>query len=464
MASVRRETLDHPAAQDALEDKCTVCHLPIARTNAVAAGGQGRAFRNFPLVGGGPNAAVAQDGVSCTVCHQIRDEKLGTKESFTGGYVIDLTSPMGQRVANGPFEVDAGRTRVMQSASELQPVEAAHIQSAELCATCHTLFTHALDSQGNEVGELAEQVPYLEWRHSNYPGQSTCQDCHMPVVEGETSVAGVLSNPRSEVNQHSFRGGNFLMPRILNKHRGELAVQALPQELEETAQASEDNLANKAATVRVEPVERDNGRLLFDVVVTNLAGHKVPSAYPSRRAWLHLTVRDAGGGVVFESGAMRPDGSIVGNDNDADAATFEPHYEVITDARQVQIYEDIMVDHAGEVTTGLLWGVEYAKDNRLLPDGFDKATASWEVEVRGEAVEDGDFVGGGDRVRYEVEASDARGPFSVEVELWYQPIGFRWAENLATYDTRESAQFDRFFQGVSPTSAVVMARGQGVVR
>ena len=109
MAAVRRESLDHPAAVDAIEDKCVICHLPIARTTAVAMGGQGRAFENFPIIGeGGPHSEVAIDGVSCNVCHQIQDENLGTPEGFTGGYVIDLTTPMGQRKVFGPFEVDEG--------------------------------------------------------------------------------------------------------------------------------------------------------------------------------------------------------------------------------------------------------------------------------------------------------------------------------------------------------------------
>ena len=465
MASVRRETLDHPAAVAAIEDKCTICHLPMARTTRVAGGGQGQAFQYFPVLGeGGALTPLAQDGVSCSVCHQIRNENLGEQESFTGGYVIDLTAPVGGRTARGPFEVDAGRTRVMESASQFQPIQASHIQSAEFCATCHTLFTHALDPQGNEVGELAEQVPYLEWKHSDFPGQATCQDCHMPVVEGEVSVTSVLPNPREQVNRHSFRGGNFLMPRILNKHSADLAVRALPQELEETARASETNLATKAATLEIIPTGFAHGRMELMVVATNLAGHKVPTAYPSRRAWIHLLVRDASGRVVFESGALRPDGSIQGNDNDEDGSLFEPHYTRITDPDQVQIYEPILLDYAGEVTTGLLWGVEYAKDNRLLPRGFDKATASWEVEVMGRARTDQDFIGGGDATQYVVEVGTALPPFQVEATLWYQPIGFRWARNLEAYDTAEGDQFLKFFEGIAPASAAVMAKATTQVR
>jgi len=285
----------------------------------------------------------------------------------------------------------------------------------------------------------------------------------MPVVEGSVSVTSVLPNPREGVNRHSFRGGNFLMPRILNKHRNALAVQALPQELEETAKSAESNLAEKAASLQVVPMGVTDGFLAVDVHVRNLAGHKVPSAYPSRRAWLHVTIRDEGGEVIFESGAFRPDGSIQGNDNDRDGSRFEPHYREISAQDQVQVYEDIMVDYSGTVTTGLLWGVRYAKDNRLLPSGFDKRSASWEVAVIGAALDDDDFLGGGDVTRYRVAVGDARGPFSVHAELWYQPIGYRWAQNLGEFDTAESAQFLSFCQGVAPSSAALMASAEGTV-
>jgi hypothetical protein len=465
MAGVRRESVDHPAAVDAIEDKCTICHLPMARTTAVAMGGQGRAFENFPGFGdGGPHTGLAQDGVSCTVCHQIQDENLGEREGFTGGYVIDLTMPMGGRTVFGPFDVDAGRTRVMRSASELKPQRAAHIQSAKLCANCHTLFTHALDPEGNEVGELPEQTPYLEWLHSDYSGEKSCQTCHMPEIEGEVAVTGVLPNPRTEVNQHVFKGGNFLMPRILNKHRAQMNVQALPQELDATARASEENLATNTATLKMSRLAFRDGRLDVDVMVTNLAGHKLPSAYPSRRAWLHVTLLDGAGRVLLESGAFQPDGMIRGNDNDLDGSRFEPHYVEITRSDQVQIYEDIMVDYAGRVTTGLIYGARYIKDNRILPRAFDKRTASSDVAVHGAAEGDTDFVGGSDVVRYSVAVGNAQPPFTAVAELWYQPIGYRWAMNLGEYDTQESTQFLAFFDEVASSSGALLARTEGVLR
>ena len=100
-----------------------------------------------------------------------------------------------------------------------------------------------------------------------------------------------------------------------------------------------------------------------------------------------------------------------GNDNDADPPKFEPHYTEIRSADQVQIYESIIGDANGAVTTGLLTAVRYLKDNRLLPRGFDKNTAEPDIAVHGDALDDPDFVGAGDRVRYSVAVGNAPGPF-----------------------------------------------------
>jgi hypothetical protein len=173
--------------------------------------------------------------------------------------------------------------------------------------------------------------------------------------------------------------------------------------------------------------------------------------------WLHVVVSEASGRVVFESGALRPDGSIVGNDSDADAARFEPHYERIDRESQVQIYEPVLADEAGEVTTGLLSAVRYAKDNRLLPRGFDKQTASWDIAVHGSALEDADFIGGSDRIEYRVDIGAAPPPLTVSVELYYQSIGFRWAENLKSYQAPEPQRFVRYNGETAEDSAVRVA-------
>jgi hypothetical protein len=469
-AAVRRETLDHPAAAGLIEDTCSTCHMPMARFQAHAEGRQGEVLRYLAAAGAGgaapdatavvaPDAAaMALDGVSCTVCHQMRDDNFGQESSFDGGFVIDVSKPPETREIYGRFEVDRGRTRLMNSATGFLPTQATHLQKSELCATCHTLFTRALDDRGNIAGVLPEQVPYHEWLHSDFAETDSCQSCHMPRLSEDAHITSVLGQPRPNVSQHVFVGGNAFMLRILKDFGQELNVSATPEELEASAALTEAHLATATAAVEISQPQLTGQRLGFQVTLRNKAGHKLPTAYPARRVWLHVTVRDASGGTVFESGASQPDGSIAGNDNDSDGAAFEPHYERITNADQVQIYESIMGDYAGRVTTGLLYGARYLKDNRLLPRGFQKADAPEDVAVRGAALTDGDFQGGADAVAYDIAVGGAAGPFAVTVEALYQAIGFRWANNLRNYDTAESQRFLRYFSAHAAASSKLLAR------
>ncbi len=459
-AAVRREVLDHPTAQAAIEDKCSTCHMPMARFDAAAAGGQGRVFAN--LAATAPQHALAADGVSCTVCHQIAAEGLGEHTSFDGGFTI--ASGEAGRHAFGPHEVDAGRKALMRSAATFTPTPAAHIQQSELCATCHTLFTTALDEAGQAIGRLPEQVPYQEWLHSSFAATNSCQSCHMPIVAADAPISSVLGQPRPGVSQHTFLGGNAFMLDLLRKYRGELGVTALPQELEAAAHETRRFLATEAATLAITRSQRTAEGLEIALEVTSLTGHKLPTAYPSRRAWLHVSVQDAEGRVIFESGALRPDGSISGNDNDSDSSRYEPHYELVTAPDQVQIYEAIMVDRRDAVTTGLLHGVHYIKDNRLLPPGFDKSTAEPDIAVHGAAATDSDFLAAGDRVRYRVALPEsASAALRVDAELLYQSIGYRWAENLRGYDTAETQRFARYFAGNAAASAARLASATAMV-
>ena len=464
-AAVRREVTDHPSAQAAIEDECSKCHMPMARFEAHAVGGKGQIFANLPAgQGQGRTAHLAADGVSCSICHQITPDGFGSRQSFVGGFAVDESRPMGRRQLFGPFDVDRGRSRVMRSASRMNPTQSDHLQQSEMCATCHTLFTHSLDDRGQVVGELPEQVPYLEWRHSSYRTSHSCQSCHMPEVGQPMPISSVLGQPRSAMSQHVFRGGNFFMMKLLSRYRVEQGVVASIQDLDTAAARTLQHLGSSSAALalRAEPVAAD--RLEAVVTVTNHSGHKLPTAYPSRRVWLHVVVLDGQGATVFESGAATASGSIQGNDNDLDGARFEPHYGRIERTDQVQIYEAILAAPDGSVTTGLLTATAYVKDNRLLPQGFDKATAHADIAVRGQAATDSDFRAPGDVVRYSVSVAGATGPFRMVVELWYQPVGYRWAHNLGGVAAPETRRFVEMYRSMSSASATRPTRTEAIVR
>jgi len=460
-ASIRRETMDHPMATAAIEDKCSTCHMPMQRYQVRAEGLKGQVLKYLAPVSSGkaveepdgvlddakdPKATLAADGVSCTVCHQIQNTNLGQRSSLDGGFLIDVTKKDEERDLFGPFDdPDNGRQRLMHSATGFTPHKVDYLGDSALCASCHTLLTDALDDQGHPVGSLPEQMPYQEWQHSDYVKTKSCQDCHMTQVNGEAPITSIHPQNHDGVFRHIFVGGNATLLRMLKDHASELGVIATSDELEAEARRSEALLAHESANVEVRGVHQNGGHLEFNLTVTNKTGHKLPTAYPARRAWLHVIVRDAGGAIAFESGAVRPDGSIVGNDNDSDPTKFEPHYTRITQPDQVQIYESIMGDFRNRVTTGLVYGSHYLKDNRVLPKGFDKATADPSIGVVGNARDDGRFVGGSDTVTYTVPLPPGRGPYRISAELLYESIGYRWAHNLELYQAFEPQRFVSYY-------------------
>jgi hypothetical protein len=457
-ASVRRETLDHASSPSAIEDECSICHMPIARYQARLAGGPGQVFVHLPFKSGNPADREAADGVSCSICHQISPDNLGKPDSFNGGFRVKGPNTAGARVEYGPFAIDPGLQQVMRSSTGgFEPRQGDQIRSAELCATCHTLITRALGPNGQTLGSLPEQVPYQEWLHSDYRNQRTCQSCHMPGVDHDVPIARILGVNRPGVARHEFVAANFFLQRMFSRYHDELSLVAPARELDLAADRTVHYLQTQAARVTISAPELKAGVLRFVVTAGNLGGHKLPTAYPSRRAWLHVTVRNSDGRVAFESGVLNPDGSIEGNDNDADPTRYEPHFREIHSRDQVQIYESILGDANGRVTTGLLSAVGYLKDNRLLPQGFDKTTADAQIAVHGDAREDPAFSDKGDEVRYAIAVDPTLPSCAVTAELWYQPIGFRWAANLKAYDAAEPRRFTDHYDAMSRDSATVLA-------
>jgi hypothetical protein len=463
-ASVRRESIDHPESEQAIEDECSICHMPAVRMADRDAGRHTDLFSRFPLAKFPKGDKAAADGVTCSVCHQIENTGLGTPATFVGNVTIAKADVNDERPEYGPFEIDKGHQTLMHSSTATyRPTQGHHMGDPGLCGSCHTLYTEALGPHGEKVARFPEQVPFQEWQHSEYAeGQTrqTCQQCHMPRVDEPVAITSLYGQPREGMRRHVFVGANFVMQGILLDHRDELATAADPAELDAAIKRTTVYLQTKAAKVTIRGVERTASGLAVDVHVENLSGHKLPTAYPSRRAWLHVVVRDGNGRVVFESGALNPDGSIVGNVNDQDPLRFEPYYHEITSSEQVEIYEPILKDSEGKVTTGLLHAVGYLKDSRLLPKGFDKASADPDIAVHGEAAEDPEFNDRGSSVRYVVSTGNATGPFRAEAELWYQPIGFRWAHNLAPYQASEPRRIVKYYEEASRKSAVMLAKAE----
>ncbi|MBF0171777.1 MAG: hypothetical protein HQK87_11960, partial [Nitrospinae bacterium] len=374
---------------------------------------------------------MAIDGASCTICHTIADDPtLGTAAGFSGGYVIDESRRIfGQY--DDPF------TMMMQRQVDYTPTGSRHISSSELCATCHELRTPFVDAAGNlvppsEAEYFPEQAPYSEWGHSAFreggTKEKSCADCHLATLDG----VRIANRPpwltaRQGFARHLIVGSNTFLQTLVRDNRAALGAPAANYD---GAIAATRALLREGAAVTVEKPLLAGSTLSFDVVAVNKGGHKLPTSYPSRRAFLTVTVTDATGIVVFSSGAVGDDGAVAGDDGATDPAAYEPHHDLIVEAGQVQIYEPVMGNSDREVTHTLLRAARYLKDNRLLPEGFDKRTAPAAAQVVGGALADDDFTGGSDRVTYRLAVAGAA-PYTIRVALNYQTLSQPFARDLA---------------------------------
>jgi hypothetical protein len=442
-AQLERESLRDPENAESVQALCLRCHAPMAHHTARLGGEPALTLATAK------ESPLAADGVSCTVCHQIRPEGLGTPETFHGRPRIEkgriIYGPYADP-AEGPMRMHAGYT----------PTEGAHLKSSGHCASCHTLFTR------HTGGEFPEQTPFLEWRNSAFTDEGgrtetskTCQECHMP----RSAPTKIARNPmgrdfnipvREDYGAHLFVGGNAFMLDLLRQGAERLGVKAPAAAFERLAAATRKQLAEDTAALEISPVKRGDGRVAFTVTASNRTGHKFPTGYPSRRAWLRVEVR-SGDDVLFRSGAYDAAGRLTGV---ADERAI-PHYDRITESGQVVVYECVPVDAAGKPTTMLTAMAKMGKDTRLLPRGWRRdgphVDATAPVGVDGDA----DFVGGSDVVHFDVPAKVAADEtLTIVAWLLYQPIPPSWVEPFRGAESPDATTFLSLYDAAEKTPDV----------
>jgi len=279
-----------------------------------------------------------------------------------------------------------------------------------------------------------EQATYLEWINSGFASEednaNTCQGCHMPLVtdpSNPTDHTAIMAQSTQgltpkDYRRHRLMGINlpvfemfvqfpdvlgveqydFNVPPWAANKSGESA-QFLQNYLlngqsaiveQATSQANGNGLKpdsitldnQAAAEISIDAIKLTDDLLSADLTVVNNTGHKFPSGAGFRRAFLKFEVLDDEGGVIWVSGQTNPYGAIcdglcvkntdgtynlIGSEvTGGDPKKLQPHYSVISQQNQVQIYEVQTVDDTGVLTSKTLSLFHDAKDNRLLPRGF----------------------------------------------------------------------------------------------
>lgn len=446
LAVVSQETARFPASSSTIVGTCARCHAPAA---AVEHDAKGTVVGWGPLTKGTtPLDHLARDGVGCALCHQLEGYDLG------GVFEVGF-----DRTIRGPHANP--KTDPMSFFLDYLPSYDPSFGEAELCGSCHTVVVPAVDADGAPLGgDYLEQAPYLEWLSSSYAGAGTsCATCHMPTVDStDAAIVTPISkfpdglSPRQPFGVHRFSGGNAYMLRLMGSNVDWVGADVSAAALELAALAAEEHLRS-AATLSV-AASLDGGALVVDVGVHNETGHKLPTGYPGRRAWLHVRALSASGAVLFESGAWDASGALVSPSGERldPPGAWLPHRDVIDAEDQVQVWEAVAVDASGAPTNLAFGSVGHVKDDRILPDGF-APTPEWASWLAPAGVEgDATFAPGSDHVLVRVPGGASVA--SVEVELVYQTVRPAELELLAGVATPAAVAFTSM---ADPPTPIVLA-------
>lgn len=442
-AKVTHEVAVNPQHQNEIETTCTDCHAPLGFFNAQHNGAEHYLLEEVQT------DTFALDGVSCLACHQQVPEGLGDEFSGVMHYSVDP-------IAYGPYT--SPLISPMAGATGFVPEYSEHISEGALCASCHTLITETIDLEGNITdNHFVEQATYHEWLNSSY-GEDvdnvTCQKCHMPEINQDIVIASGNDGlpPRNPYYLHDLVGGNVHMLEILKDHIDQLGIHAEEEHFNKTIQKTYSMLQNNALELDLEFVNRTIDTCRFDLKLTNLAGHKFPSGYPARRLFVNFIVKDNEDNILFNSGDWDEDYFLID-----ESEPFEPHYDVINNDSEVQIYEMVLGDVNGDFTTVLTRAYSPLKDNRLVPNGFSTSHSAYDTTVvAGNAIDDNDFNNfeglegsGSDNIQYNIPLSGYDGELSVEATVYYQPIPPKWMEMMFDHETDEILAFKEMFDSAS---------------
>lgn len=449
-AKIEHETLVNPGHAGAIENKCLSCHAPLG-------------MHEERMLGHAPftlamldTSRLGLDGVSCLACHMQDPDTAGHR--FSGDLEFDSARVW------GPYTDEQINPAIMQFFVGFTPDQGSHILDGRVCAGCHTLITNTIDLNGDLTGQqFVEQATWQEWKNSIYDGtEQNCRGCHLPRIQDSVILASeyIFLSGQSPFGKHHLAGGNTFMLRLLKEHREALGIPATATQFDSTIARTLRNL-HSSVDLSTHVIDRTDDTAFVEVRLVNRVGHKFPSGYPSRRAFVQLVVLDATGDTLFQSGRWDATNEVHGHD-----AGYEPHHDVITQGDQVQIYELVMGDVNGDVTTVLERAATPLKDNRLVPQGFSTAHPSYDTTViAGVPPEDLDFNhdalgiegNGGDIVHYHIPLDGYTGLIQVKAKVYYQPVPPLWNAEMFGHHGAAIDAFRTMYEAAEGTPELVAA-------
>lgn len=449
-AKVSHEILVNPNHSLDLQTKCTSCHAPQGHFTAILRGAEHYTIDEMLA------DTTAMDGVSCAACHIKSAENLG--KEFSGEATYDTS-----RVIYGPYEMPFAPP--MTDFVGFKPEFSEHINDAGICASCHTLLTNSVDLAGNYTGEqFVEQATYHEWINSAYDDNgsnpTTCQGCHMPRLEDQIVISAnyIFLQGRAPYGLHDLVGSNTTMLKLMKENKEALNIEAQDEHFDETIAKTLVMLQQNSISTDLEMADLDQDSAYFDFKITNRAGHKFPSGYPARRAYVEFVATTDLGDTLFQSGVLQSDYEVAGQTEDT-----EPHFNTITSEDQVQIYELVLGDVNGDFTTVLERAHVGLKDNRLPPLGFSTNHPSYDTTlIIGNALTDPDFNyenstegSGADIIHYHFPLNGYTGLVNISAKVFYQALPPKWMAPMFAENTPEIDSFRVMYENADLSPVLI---------
>ncbi|MDP7038701.1 MAG: ammonia-forming cytochrome c nitrite reductase subunit c552 [Myxococcota bacterium] len=218
---------------------------------------------------------VAQQGVSCDVCHSI----------------TDVIEPENARMVLTPDGTKRGTIKDPVATEAHQSSYSELHGKSEVCGSCHAVTTPR--------GALAEET-FSEWAGSDAARQGkTCQSCHMSEYIGQAAP----DSPERTLHRHTFVGVDVSL----------LAPEEFPgyESMRELVRAMLESSAKLDTRMVAVKESGKRQKRALEVTISNLTGHALPTgATAERQLWLEFIIENGAGDIVFESGTLDAHGDI----------------------------------------------------------------------------------------------------------------------------------------------------------
>ena len=285
---------------------CDSCHNPVG-VLAGALTSESTMDRSFD-----------RDGLTCMTCHSIQsvNTRLGNG-GFTMAVPAVLVDEAGRRIPGMVPDSEILAHLDRHSKAVMQDI----MHTPDFCAACHKAN---LPSTLNDYKWIRAFTSYDEWQNSKFSQQNpltfytadftTCQSCHMK------REAIKLPDPGAKhgmLASHRWMAGNTAVPYYYGFDE---QMQKTVEFLKSGNYLNVDVFALKLhdgdkliAPLGTTPFQLKPAQTVeaYVVVQNKNIGHSlIPEVRDLYEAWVKFTVKDTAGATLYESGFLKPDGTL----------------------------------------------------------------------------------------------------------------------------------------------------------